>query len=97
MVPSIGRIVHYKMAKHDVESITARGHQGSWHPGNPVEVGDVFPAMIVRTWGSTEGSAVNLQVFLDSNDSYWATSRQEGGGEGNWSAPFVPTVVPPKA
>jgi hypothetical protein len=36
---------------------------------------------VVRTFG---GTAANLQVFLDGNDAYWATSRVEGSERGNW-------------
>lgn len=47
------------------------------HSGNHVNEGDVFPAMITRVWSANPepGAAVNLQVFLDGNDTYWATSR----------------------
>jgi hypothetical protein len=41
----------------------------------------------VRTWGSTEGSACQLQVFLDGNDTYCATSSQEGLMNGRWQVP----------
>lgn len=46
------------------------------HIGNGVAVGDVYPAVIVRTWGDTPDAVVNLQVFLDGNDTFWATSRR---------------------
>lgn len=59
------------------------GHIG--HYGNPVAEGDVYPADVVHTWGSY--AAVNLQVHLDGNDCYWATSRGEGGEPGQWSWP----------
>ncbi|GAA4560510.1 hypothetical protein [Planotetraspora kaengkrachanensis] len=29
----------------------------------------------------------NLQVLLDGNDAYWATSRTEGDEPGRWSWP----------
>jgi len=70
----------------------ASGHVG--HVGNSVAEGDVFPAMIVNTWGST---TVNLQVHLDGNDNYWATSRKEGGNPGQWSWPqrdLLSTEIP---
>ena len=57
------------------------------HVGNGASAGDVYPAMIVRTWGSTPESSVQLQVFLDGNDTYWATSVNEGDGERAWSWP----------
>lgn len=60
------------------------GHVG--HVGNTVYEGDQFPAMIVRAW-DTPTRAVNLQVFLDGADTYWATSRTEGDGPGSWHWP----------
>lgn len=57
------------------------------HIGNPVEAGDVYPAMIVRTWGPTVDYSQQLQVFLDGNDTFWATSASEGDGERHWSWP----------
>lgn len=55
------------------------------HVGNEARSGDEYPALIVREF--TPGSSVvNLKVFLDGNDSYWATSRGEGEqrGPGRW-------------
>lgn len=63
----------------------ADGHQA--HVGNHVEEGDTFPALIVRPWGDSPESAVNLQVLLDGNDAYWATSRTVGDGPGHWHWP----------
>lgn len=83
MIPSIGRIVHYTIADHDVAALT----KDASVKRNAVEAGQVYPAMIVRTWGTTEGSSVNLQVFLDGDCSYWATSRGEGDGPGQWAQP----------
>lgn len=56
------------------------------HHGNQVTEGDVYPAVIVRVF-SPESTTVNLQVSLDGNDHFWATSRQEGEDPGNWSWP----------
>lgn len=58
------------------------GHVG--HFGNEAAEGDVYPAMVVRTFG---GSTVNLQVYLDGNDAYWATSRMGGDAPGEWMWP----------
>jgi hypothetical protein len=57
------------------------------HIGNPVEAGDVYPAMIVRTWGPEVHHSQQLQVFLDGNDTFWATSVSEGEGQRHWSWP----------
>lgn len=85
MTPTIGRIVHYRLSDGDAQAITtARGDKIS---GNGVHGGDTYPAMIVRVFGDAPRSAVNLKVFLDGGDTYWATSRTEGEGEFHWSWP----------
>ena len=38
------------------------------HSGNGASAGDVYPAMVVRDWDEPAGT-VNLQVFLDGNDT----------------------------
>lgn len=53
------------------------------HTGNGAAEGDVYPAVIVRDWNEHSGT-VNLQVLLDGNDTYWATSRLPGDGPGTW-------------
>lgn len=50
------------------------------HIGNRAQEGDVYPMLIVRTWGTTPESVVNGQVFLDGNDVLWVTSVGEGEG-----------------
>lgn len=64
------------------------GHRGATghvaHVGNHAAAGDVYPAMVVRTF---DGHAANLQVMLDGTDTYWATSRTEGNGKGFWAWP----------
>lgn len=87
--PSIGRIVHYTLGEGDVLAIdrlvpmvNAAGQQAR----NAVHVGDVYPAMIVRVFDPSTTTA-NLQVFLDGDGSYWATSRTEGNGDAHWSWP----------
>ena len=64
MIPSLGRIVHYRLTHTDVVNITRRRadfmhHRGATgysntgyvaHFGNPVREGQAFPAAIVRTW-----------------------------------------------
>lgn len=97
MKPTIGRIVHYRLSRQDADEIAAtRGTRGSGavsgmpvsiRAGNPVKEGDTFPAMIVRTWGDAPESAVQLQVFLDGNDTHWATSVQVGEGPRTFSWP----------
>lgn len=66
------------------------GHRGATghvaHVGNHATAGAVYPAMVVQVWDATTPSA-NLQVVLDGTDTYWATSRSEGEGEGHWVWP----------
>lgn len=72
----------------------ATGHIG--HTGNAVRPGDVYPAMIVRVFEGNPHDVANLQVHLDGNDSFWATSRHEGNDEGEWAWPVIesPTLSP---
>ncbi|MFG3438314.1 hypothetical protein ACGF0J_13815 [Nonomuraea sp. NPDC047897] len=87
--PTIGRIVHYKLSGHDVSMIDLHNMQSYGGQGivrSPVKLGDVYPAMVVRTFEGAEKTA-NLQVLLDGNTSYWATSRSEGPDQGQWSWP----------
>lgn len=75
----------HQPADHEPGSFPGRsGHIG--HFGNQVSEGDEYPAVVVRAFG---GSTVNLHVLLDGNDTYWATSRQEGGEPGEWSWPVA--------
>ena len=85
-VPSVGRIVRFKLDADTASRINkrrmdatksgiARENSGTQvHVGNAAEAEHVYPMLIVCMWGETEESAVNGQVFLDGNDTYWATS-----------------------
>lgn len=73
MTPTIGRIVLYTLSEHDAAAIT-HSRSLAHALANPVAEGQTYPAMVVRTFG---GPAVNLRVFLDGDDTYWATSRVE--------------------
>jgi hypothetical protein len=72
MIPSVGRIVHYKLTQHDADQINKRRKDAKnknaagvtlasqelgavVHTGNDVAAGDVYPLIITRIWGSTEG------------------------------------------
>lgn len=86
MTPTLGRIVHYTLSEWDADAITAtRSTLGI--QGNAARAGDVRAAIIVQVWGTTPGSAVNLQVLMDGPDAYWATSRCEGEGPNTWAWP----------
>ncbi|MDN4644936.1 hypothetical protein [Arthrobacter sp. PsM3] len=99
--PTIGRIVHYTLTEQEAAHVNkrradAKNLNGAGvtlasqelgpqiHIGNSASAGDVFPAIIVRVWPQ---SSVQLQVFLDGNDTLWVTSRTEGSGDGRWSWP----------
>lgn len=81
--PTMGRIVHYRLGDYDADQINAK-RNANRSPGNEVAAGQSFPAMVVRAW---QGKLVNLQVFLDGEDTYWATSRKHGHGDGEWCWP----------
>lgn len=103
MVPSAGRIVHYKLSASDAAEIERRradaracaasGQRTGFmvHVGNPVKAGDVYPMMITRVWAERpdENTCVQGQVFLDGNDALWVTSRQQGFDESQWHDPRV--------
>lgn len=99
-VPTIGRIVHYRLSDHDAARINERrvaAHEmkstiyqagGLQHcTGNRAEAGQRCPMMIVAVWGDRPDSLVNGQVFLDGWDIHWATSVGCGAGPGTWSWP----------
>lgn len=96
IIPTPGRIVLYKLTAEDAEQVNRRRHDAISHAnihrerassgavrheGNHAAAGDVFPMVIVRVWGATEGTAVNGQVLLDGNDTLWVTSVIQAGTE----------------
>lgn len=92
IIPTLGRIVYYRLTIDDVRKINARRRDGrekfhmhQWqhngtvvHNGNEVQEGQVVPMMIVAVWGNTPQSCINGQAFLDGNDTYWVTSTSVG-------------------
>lgn len=115
--PTIGRIVHYVLSKEDAAQINrrrtdgasiaerltrARWHEGAQaHIGNSAFVGMILPAIVVSSFGDSEDLPINLQVFLDGNDTFWATSRhlrigEQNGGYWQWP-PQAPVPAPIKA
>ena len=99
-VPTIGRVVHYRLSEADAEAINqtrsrakALARVGALlpglqaHDGNPVRAGDPFPMIIVAVWGSGRDAPVNGQVLLDGPDQFWACTRSLGDGPGTWSWP----------
>ncbi len=101
MIPSVGRIVHLRLSDECARSINKRRSDARAsiisatnsgaivHSGNAVKEGEIYPLIITRIWSDepTELTAVNGQIFLDGNDSFWATSVQQGDGAGQWFEP----------
>lgn len=86
--PAIGRIVLYTLTSAEATAIndlrlpTSSGHSA----GNRAEGGQVYPAVVVGVFDPSTTTA-NLQVLLDGNDTYWATSRTQGDGPSHWAWP----------
>ncbi|MFJ1539302.1 hypothetical protein ACIODS_12235 [Micromonospora chalcea] len=83
--PTVGRVVVYTLSGLDVYAIQQR-RNATGCEGNSVYEGMSFPALVVRSDG---GVHINLRVFLDGDDIYWACSRVEGkpGEPGCWAWP----------
>lgn len=81
--PEVGDRVLYKLTEHDVRTIFDRRTKHGFN-ANRSEVGQVFPGVIVRTWGDAPGSGANLRVFLDGDDTLWVTSVVEGDEPGQF-------------
>lgn len=80
--PVIGWIVAYILSANDVDTITGRPSRR----GNRVATGQTYPMIIVRVW---DNGSVNGQVYLDGDDTYWATSVTVGDDPGHfvWPSP----------
>ena len=89
MHPTIGRIVHYKLNDTDADLITQRRNRIGTLAlmGNMALAGHTYPAAVVRVFSDDGEPVINLQVLLDGNDTYWATSRKEGTEPGTWCWP----------
>lgn len=97
-VPTIGRVVHYRLTDEEAAKInrwrdqnkTNRGaiHAGSvGHVGNECSEGQAFAADVVSITEFPLRAAINLQVKLDGNDTFWKRDADEGEGPGTWSWP----------
>ena len=72
----LGKIVAYRLRDSDVARANAlKGEH------NSIMNGDVAPMLITRDWG---GGMVNGTVFLDGEETLWATSAQPGDGPGQY-------------
>ncbi len=84
-----GKPVLYTLSESDVIAIKAdRDRTGA--RGNTPGVGDVCGAFIAKLWNPTYA---NLTVFLDGQDTYWATSKQLGTSAGCWYDPTDTAAV----
>jgi len=97
MIPTVGRIVHYRLNANDAQSINAKRNDCQ---GNPAAEGEVYPALIVRNWKPTnelpaENAAVQLQVFVDGNFTYWATSRGQAADPTDSNLPAAGSWIEP--
>ena len=97
-IPTIGRIVLYKLSDSDALAINDRRQFSknqsadgrALHRGNRVNAGDEFPMIITKVWGSDPTSAVNGQVFLDGDDLHWTTSTCLGDTPAHFRWPNLP-------
>ncbi len=101
MIPSVGRIVNIRLSDDCASSINKRRQDAKAssiagtnsgaivHSGNPAAGGDILPMIICRIFAEnpTESTVVNGQIFLDGNDTYWATSVIQGTENGQWFDP----------
>lgn len=91
-----GRIVYFVFGEGAASEVNGRRLQSDYGTakwphgaqpciGRPVTPGDVQPAMVVRVHDGAIGE-VNLKVFLDGTDDYWATDVKfsEVGGGHTW-------------
>lgn len=92
MTPTIGRIVHYRLSRDDVDSIAERMEELPPNLRPIPSVGDVLPMIVVRVHGRGEHSPVNGQVFLDGDGLLHVGGVLPGQGPGTWSWP--PAAMP---
>lgn len=88
-VDRTGQHVVYALADYDVAKIEADRERTPGMVFNTVEVGQSFPAFIVRDWGDY----TNLRVLLDGPDDLWTTSVRAGDGPGTWREPNPRPIV----
>ena len=95
MIPTIGKIVTYRLTAQDADAINNRRKDAReklpWHHairsgaqihvGNDVKKGEIYPLIITKVWGKDETAAFNGQLLLDGNDLFWVTSTSFGTGE----------------
>jgi hypothetical protein len=96
----IGKIVIFRLTEEQKAQIGERRRTEQWisglrhgtkvFEGNPPEIADEVPFVIVRVWPNEFGqgiAGVNGQALLDGNDSYWVKCAKEGPDPGMWHWP----------
>ncbi len=81
-VQLLGCMVDFTLDEHCARAINAKAGQH-----NDAHAGQVFPALVVRTWSDAPDALVQLQVFYDGDGSLWATSVTHGFGQRMWHHP----------
>ena len=101
MTVTVGRIVQYRLSVDDLRRVALLRGTSGHHGGNPHDVGQVVPLVVVVVWPNEHGpnyDGINGQAFLDGNDTLWITSAKEdpaGIMPGTWSWPQrVPETAP---
>jgi hypothetical protein len=78
--------VLYRLSDQDADTIEGRRQNEepvAGRRGNRANSHQQYPARVVAVFPNA-GTSANLQVYLDGNDQYWATSAQKGDGPGQW-------------
>jgi hypothetical protein len=78
----LGQTVLYKLNEADAGAIKFRREREepvAGRRGNTASEGQQYPAHVVAVF---DRAYANLQVHLDGDDQYWATSRQWGEDPG---------------
>lgn len=110
-IPTPGRIVLYTLAKQDADTINTRrsdakrqaeqGPQATGfivHSGNSVTEGDIYPLVITKVWSpNNPTAAVNGQLLLDGNDTFWVMSACAGEGPRTFIWPHPGPVALPES
>jgi len=91
--PSIGRIVVYTFDGQGVKDVAEQRANRVGFKGNVEVVGSQRPMIITQVW---ENGTVSGQVFLDGNDIFWVSSKdqKDDGTHGTFKFPVKsPDVV----
>lgn len=92
----VGQIVHYRISQNDVQTILNQRRTFEAHElepltgGNDVRSGEIFPAIVIKTFSPEQ---VSLKVLLDGPDDLWMTSKSYGNSEGQWQYAEIPQTT----